>query len=77
MAIQNFSEPAYERGTPSHDICSSCHFHFGKTDDDEGYTHEQWRKKWIKEGMVWDKGSSKSPENWDPKKQLLNIGIKV
>lgn len=61
----------------SFEICSSCRFQFDVTDRDRGYTYEQWREKWIAEGMIWDKGSSKPPEGWDPKKQLLNIGVKL
>lgn len=54
-------------------ICPSCGYQFGYTDN----TNEEWRHKWIAGGMVWDKGRSKPPANWDPKKQLLNIGIKI
>jgi hypothetical protein len=69
-------EPYPYNDIPSHDICSCCHFHFGKTDDDEGYTHEQWREKWIKDGMKfwWE---ADKPANWNPKRQLLNIGVKI
>jgi hypothetical protein len=67
-------KPAYRMEIlGSFEICPSCSFQFGFTDDDRGITHEQWRKQWIDGGMVWDKGSSRSPEDWDPKKQLLNV----
>lgn len=58
----------------SFEICSSCRFQFGVTDDDKGYTYEQWRNKWIAEGMRWG-GSNAAPENWNPVEQLKNIGI--
>lgn len=58
---------------PSFEICPSCGFQFGITDDDEGYTFEQWRDKWIAEGMLFDEGHSAPPKNWDPKKQLENL----
>ncbi len=68
--------PAYRQGgTPSFESCPSCGFEPGYDDDSEGYTHEQWRQKWINEGMKFFSEDYK-PTNWDPKRQLLNIGIK-
>ncbi len=69
--------PYRENKEPSYDICPSCSFQYGKTDDDEGYNFETWRLKWIREGMIWDKNYTSPPLGWDPKKQLLNIGIKI
>jgi len=57
----------------SFEICPSCRFQFRVTDDDRGLTYEQWREKWINEGMIWDKGKSEPPVNWEPKKQLENL----
>jgi hypothetical protein len=75
-------EPAYgEEGGGNYEICSSCGFHFGY--DDRGYgieepetpqMHQQWREKWIKEGMKWY-GSKQQPSLWNPVQQLRNIGI--
>jgi hypothetical protein len=70
-------DPAYDNELGSLEICRSCNYQFGWSDDDQGYTHEEWRKLWIQKGMLWDEGYSNPPENWDPKKQLLNIGIKI
>jgi hypothetical protein len=39
------------------------------------YTYEFWRKKWIQEGMIWDKGQSDPPIGWDPISQLKNVGV--
>lgn len=72
---RNLARPAYVNGSPSHEICLCCNFQYGYDDLDRGYTFEQWREKWIKEGMKWNEGDSEPPENWDPKRQLLNIGI--
>jgi transposase-like protein len=58
------------------EICSSCGFQFDVTDLDLGYTFEQWREKWIKEGIKFHWRKDK-PANWDPKRQLLNIGVKI
>lgn len=70
------SREAYINGSQSYEICLCCDFQYGY-DDDKGFTHEEWREKWIKEGMKWDWGRKKPPEGWNPEKQLLNIGVKV
>lgn len=62
---------------PSYEICPSCGFEFGITDDDEGITYEQWRNEWIANGMVWWSQSRKPSPNWDPKKQLRNVRVYV
>ncbi|PYV19100.1 MAG: hypothetical protein DMG21_02685 [Acidobacteria bacterium] len=70
------TEPRYREGSGgSYEICPSCGFQFGVTDDDSGYTHERWRKKWIAEGMKWDKGRTHPPKDWNPVQQLKNIGV--
>lgn len=53
-------------GGGSYEICPSCGFQFGVTDDDEGYSFLEWRKKWVSEGMRWSSISLVSPDNWDP-----------
>jgi hypothetical protein len=65
--------PRTEKGGGSYEICPSCGFQFGVTDDDRGFTYEQWRERWIKQGMPWDKGRTKPPPNWNPQEQLRNI----
>jgi len=57
----------------SFEICPSCFFQFRVDDDDKGYTYEQYRQKWILEGMIWGGGHSKPPAGWDPKEQLKNL----
>ncbi len=70
-------EPAYKRGNiPSDEICSSCGYHFGFDDDAAGITHEQWRAKWITDGMKWW-SPHPVPHHWNPKEQLRNINIFV
>jgi hypothetical protein len=71
-------KPDYSNeGEPSYDICDCCNYQFGRTDLDEEITFEEYRKEWIREGMKWDKGRTEPPKDWDPTKQLLNIGIKI
>jgi hypothetical protein len=54
----------------SYEICPSCGFEFGVTDDDLGYTYESWRKQWVKAGMRWASRSRPAPAGWDPAGQL-------
>lgn len=69
--------PRSGSGGGSYEICSSCGFEFGYTDDDQNFTYETWRKKWIDEGMIWDKGRNAPPLGWNPKEQLKNIDVEV
>ncbi|MBB6401913.1 transcription elongation factor Elf1 [Methanococcus maripaludis] len=65
-------EPYDKDKNPSYEICPCCGFEFGFDDEDQGHTFEEYREKWIENGMEWfDK--SKKPLNWDFKKQMQNI----
>lgn len=58
-------------GGGSYEICPSCGFEFGVTDDDRGFTYEVWRQLWIDNGMPWEsEGLEPEPPNWDPEAQL-------
>jgi hypothetical protein len=70
-------EPRPVFGGGSFEICPSCGFQFGVTDDDHGFTYDAWRKLWVDGGMVWDKGRSQPPAGWDPLLQLAQIGVHV
>jgi hypothetical protein len=75
---QHLNEPAHSpSGGGSYEICPSCGFQFGITDDDSGITYEQWRKQWISESMPWNSIGIKPPQDWDPVVQLKNIGIDI
>lgn len=71
------SEPAYYEDIGSLEICHCCLFQYGNDDDDKGFTHEQWREKWVEEGMKFNDGDDTPPPGWNPKQQLLNIGVKI
>ena len=58
---------------PPYEICPSCGFEFGVSDDDQGFTHEQWRARWIAEGMPWWSGARHRPAGWDPAAQLRRV----
>jgi len=70
--------PRSSTGGGSYEICPSCSFQFGVTDDDKGITYDQWRADWIAAGMPWDSvGRSARPAGWDPVTQLAGIGVVV
>jgi rRNA maturation protein Nop10 len=59
----------------SFEICPSCGFQFGISDDDEGITYEQWRARWIAEGMRWSSVGIPKPAGWNPEDQLRRINV--
>ncbi|UPY81067.1 hypothetical protein FH581_022705 (plasmid) [Leptospira weilii] len=73
--FNELEEQPYVNNSGSYEICPCCGFQFGVSDDDAGFTHDNWRQKWIFEGMKWWSRGSHSPPNWDPKEQLKRIGI--
>lgn len=64
--------PRSERtGAGSYEICPSCGFEFGVTDDDQGLSYGEWRRRWVERGMPWDSESIRpAPKNWRPAQQL-------
>lgn len=68
------SEEIYTAGRgASFEICPSCGFEFGVSDMDLGITYQQWRRKWIENGMVWWSTHRKAPQNWNPKEQVSKV----
>ena len=58
----------------SYEICYSCGFEFGVTDDDQGFTYAAWRDRWVALGMPWNGlGIDHPPAGWDPGRQLANL----
>ena len=67
-------EPARSpEGGDSYEICPSCGFEFGVTDDDLGYSYDRWREGWISRGMPWSSVGRSEPDGWDPRAQMKNI----
>lgn len=63
--------PRSSSGGGSYEICPSCGFEFGVSDDDLGFTYDQWRERWIVNGMPWDSADIEPPpDGWDPREQL-------
>jgi hypothetical protein len=57
----------------SYEICPSCGFQFGVSDESSGFTYEQWRKAWIAQGTPWRSVGIPRPRNWNPSEQLKRI----
>lgn len=57
----------------SYEICPSCGFQFGVSDEDLGFSDEQWRTDWINAGMPWRSAGIEVPPNWNPVAQLESI----
>jgi hypothetical protein len=64
--------PRTQIGGGSYEICPSCGFQFGVSDEDCGFTYEQWREKWRAEGMKWA-SRQEPPRGWNPATQLATI----
>jgi len=76
--------PACRGAAASHEYCPSCGIQFGYHDDCEGNDeharrkiYEDWRNRWIAQGMKWSIQELHPPEGWDPIEQLRSIGIQV
>jgi hypothetical protein len=68
------SPPLDADGDGSFEICPSCGFQFGVTDDDKGYTFETWRQRWVELGMPWWAAPVEAaPEGWNPEQQLAKL----
>ena len=65
-------EPPYSsERAGSYEICPACSFQFGVSDDDRGFSFEEWRQRWIELGMPWDTlGGTHPPPGWNPVEQL-------
>jgi hypothetical protein len=71
----DLTEPPRKEGCGgSYEICPSCGFEFGFTDEDQGYSYEAWRRLWIDCGMPWrNQGITAPPDGWDPAEQLRSL----
>jgi len=69
--------PRSRDGGGSYEICPSCGFQFGVSDDDEGQTHKQWRLAWKKAGMKWASRGIAPPAAWNPRRQLAGLVVRA
>lgn len=66
-------EPRGGNGGGSYEICPCCGFEFGVTDDDQGFTYEEWRHQWVMGGMLWWAANTKPPLGWNPAVQVQGV----
>ena len=67
-------EAPRDEESASYEICPSCGFQFGVSDDDRHYTYQWWRQEWLEKGMPWCSRGRAEPDGWDPRRQLENLG---
>ena len=53
-------------GGASHEICPSCGFEPGYTDDDQEITPAAWGKQWKAKGSAWFSKGFPQPADWKP-----------
>jgi hypothetical protein len=65
------AKPPYnEKGFGSVETCPSCGFQFNVTDVRDGWSFEDWRQKWVSDGMPWSSKATRPLRHWDPQNQL-------
>lgn len=57
----------------SFEICPSCGFQFGVSDDDDGISYEEWREDWVERGLEWSSKGIKQPKGWDAQAALAKV----
>ena len=74
----DLAAPPYdEAGAGSEEICPSCRYQFGVTDDDHGIGFADWRAVWVKMGKPWrTRPITQPPPGWDPDAQLAALAGK-
>lgn len=69
--------PRGETTGGSYEICPSCGFQFGVSDEDRGISYDQWRMTWIEAGMPWRGVGIERPADWNAREQLRLIDVTV
>ncbi|MBL9184101.1 MAG: hypothetical protein JNN17_18300 [Verrucomicrobiaceae bacterium] len=67
--------PRNRTGGASLEICPSCGFQFGVTDDDKGLTYDDYRLQWIESGMKWSSKGKKPRKDWNAQTQLGSLAL--
>ncbi len=65
--------PRSPSGGGSFEICPSCGFEFGVSDDDGGHTIGTWRAAWVDRAMPWSSVGVKMPKGWNAAEQLRAV----
>lgn len=67
--------PRNRTGGASLEICPCCGFQFGVTDDDKGFTIDEYRQQWIDTGMKWSSKGQKPRKDWNGQTQLAGLAL--
>ena len=67
--------PRNRTGGASLEICASCGFQFGVTDDDKGFSYDEYRQQWIETGMKWSSKGQKPRKDWNAQTQLASLAL--
>lgn len=67
--------PRRRNGAGSYEICPSCGFQFGVSDDDYSHTYTSWRAAWQKSGTKWAKRGVPPPPDWNAQAQLAAVAV--
>jgi hypothetical protein len=71
--FEGLSEPARGVGGSAHyQICGSCTFEEGWSDDDQGFSFAHWRDIWLARGARWE-SRRPQPDDWDATAQLARL----
>lgn len=66
--------PPRDGRSASDEICPSCGYQFGYTDDDLDITYVEWRRRWVAQGMPFRSEKYRGlPKDWDPVRQLAAL----
>jgi hypothetical protein len=65
-------KPRTKVGGGSYEICPSCGFQFGVSDDDLGVSYSEWREKWRTGGMKWS-STTRRPRDWNAEANLARV----
>ena len=65
--------PRTAESGPSYDMCPSCGFEFGVTDDDRHFSYADWHREWIANGSHWWSRGRRPPSGWDGAAQLREL----
>ena len=68
-------DPPYSAsGGGSNEICWSCGYEYGWTDDSQGVDHRSYRQDWVAKGMPWWAGDRHpQPAGWNPEILLTRL----
>jgi hypothetical protein len=69
--------PPFTEGDGSLEICPRCLYQPGYDDvvfaSGRDLSPQDWRERWVAQGMPWESTILAPPDGWDPRLQLRNV----